>query len=506
LLTRPFLETRAAASPEAPALECEGTRLSYRELDARAALAARNLREAGVRERDAVAALLPSGTAFVVLLHAVARLGAALLPLHLRLAPRELLHPLRDAGARWLVHGAGELAARAAGAAAGLPGLATLPASALEGSAAEAERARAAHAAREPHDFDPAQPLAVVYTSGTSGAPKGAELSHANFFASALASAFHLGVLPGDRWLACLPLYHVGGLSIPLRSAITGTTALVHERFDADAVSRALDEDGVTGISLVATMLARLLEVRGERPPPRSLRFALLGGSGAPRALLARARSAGWPLLPSYGLTEACSQVATRRPGDRESPEGAGLAPLVGTRVRIAGEDGRALGPDAPGEILVRGPTVTRGYRGRPAETAALLRGGWLHTGDVGVLDARGLLRVLDRRSDLIVSGGENVYPAEIEAVLLEHPGVAEAGVAARPDALYGQRPAAWIVPHNAAWPPTPAELDAFCRARLAAFKVPVSFESRAALPRNATGKLLRRELAAHDDTVTPEA
>jgi O-succinylbenzoic acid--CoA ligase len=113
---------------------------------------------------------------------------------------------------------------------------------------------------------------------------------------------------------------------------------------------------------------------------------------------------------------------------------------------------------------------------------------------------------VLDRRSDLIVSGGENVYPAEIEAVLLEHPGVAEAGVAARPDALYGQRPAAWIVPHNAAWPPTPAELDAFCRARLAAFKVPVSFESRAALPRNATGKLLRRELAAHDDTVTPEA
>jgi O-succinylbenzoic acid--CoA ligase len=248
-------------------------------------------------------------------------------------------------------------------------------------------------------------------------------------------------------------------------------------------------------------MLERLLEWRRDAPAPRALRCALLGGGAVPLPLLERARDAGWPLAPTYGLTEACSQVATRAPADRSAPLDAGLAPLPGLELRIRGEQGDALGPGLAGEILVRGPTLMRGYRGRPAESAAALAGGWLHTGDVGELDARGRLRVLDRRSDLFVSGGENVYPAEIEAVLLAHPAVQEAGVAALPDARFGQRAGAWIVLRAEAAAQERAALtralEAHCRERLAAYKLPVAYRFAPELPRNATGKLLRRALPA---------
>jgi len=227
---------------------------------------------------------------------------------------------------------------------------------------------------------------------------------------------------------------------------------------------------------------------------PLGLRCVLLGGGGAPATLLEEAVRLGYPLAPTYGLTEAASQVATGRPRPGADPLAAGLEPLPGTRLRIVRDDGSPAQSGEPGEIQVKSATLMHGYWNRPAETARAFAGGWLRTGDVGSLDERGRLHVFDRRGDLIVSGGENVYPAEIESVLCEHPGVAEAGVRGVPDEEFGRRPVAWLV-QRPADAPEPGELERFCRERLAGYKVPLRFHAVAALPRSASGKLQRQLL-----------
>jgi O-succinylbenzoic acid--CoA ligase len=281
----------------------------------------------------------------------------------------------------------------------------------------------------------------------------------------------------------------VGGLSILLRSALGGTAALIHSGFDPDAVNQALDDEAVTLVSLVPVMLERLLDVRGEKRAPSSLRGVLLGGAGCSRGLVERARALGFPVACTYGLTEAASQVATQ-PLDPTRCEGTeGLLALPGTSVRVVDAGGAPVRGE-PGEILVRGPTLMNGYSNHPGT----LRQGWLHTGDVGVQEVDGSLRILDRRSDLIISGGENIYPAEIESVLLEHPAVSEAAVTGCADREYTSRPTAWLVAqpghHTDA-----AQLRVFCESRLAGYKIPVAFTFLDELPRNASGKLVRERL-----------
>ncbi|HLH15099.1 MAG TPA: AMP-binding protein, partial [Solirubrobacteraceae bacterium] len=354
----------------------------------------------------------------------------------------------------------------------------------------------------------------VIHTSGTTSAPRPVQLTYGNVLWSALGSAVALGLDPRERWLCALPLSHVGGLSILLRSTIYATSAIVHERFDTEAVLRALNAGEATLVSLVATTLARLLDAGLQRPP--ALRCALTGGGPVPGALLARAWRAGVPVSLTYGLTETCSQATTtplaaafahEQPAHEEraaenSPGGAPTElsepnelntappdepsrpqepnagpPLFCTRLRIA--------PD--GEILVRGPTVA---------PAAPAEDGWLHTGDLGELDADGALRVRGRKADTIVSGGENVAPAEVEAVLESHPGVLEAAVIGRPDERWGEAVAAIVVARPGAELDL-AQLRAHCAARLAPFKVPKSLTlADAPLPRTRSGKLQRRELA----------
>jgi O-succinylbenzoic acid--CoA ligase len=345
-----------------------------------------------------------------------------------------------------------------------------------------------------PVRVDPAAPHSIIYTSGTTGRPKGAVLTYGNHLWSALGSCLNLGLHADDRWLACMPLFHVGGLSILLRSVIYGIPVVVHGAFDPAAVNRAIDRDGVTIVSVVSVMLQRMLEERGGRPYPPSLRCVLAGGGPVPEDLLRACAERGVPVVQTYGLTEAASQVATLAPEDALRKLGSAGKPLPPTEVRIADGEGRPLPPGAPGEILVRGPTVMAGYRGRPEETAGALRDGWLHTGDVGYLDAGGYLYVLDRRSDLIISGGENVYPAEVETALREHPDVLDAGVFGVPDARWGQTVAAAVVrrPRSGV---TEGGLQAHCGERLAPYKVPRYVRFVEALPRNAAGKLLRQAL-----------
>jgi O-succinylbenzoic acid--CoA ligase len=308
---------------------------------------------------------------------------------------------------------------------------------------------------------DPNAVCVVIHTSGTSGRPKPVELTYANLHASALASADALGVDPDDRWLCPLPLFHVGGLSVLIRCAIHATTAVLHRRFDAQRVKGVLESGEVTLASLVPTMLQRLRQA-GLRQAP-SLRTIALGGGPVPPGLLEWAAGTGIPVTPVYGMTETSSQVVAGMPG----------RPLRGVELRIAGEE----------EILVRGPMVAAG---------ACAEDGWLHTGDRGRLDEQGRLHVLGRLKEIIVSGGENVSPIEVEEALLAHPAVADAGVTGAPDPDWGEIVTAFVVLRDGA---TAEELRAWCRGRLAPPKVPKRIEPVQRLPRNAAGKLLRDRL-----------
>lgn len=470
-----WLAARAAAAPDAEAVVAPEGVLTFGGLDAEALSAARRLAAVGVAPGSRVALALGNGLPFVVLTHALARLGAVMVPLNTRLAPAEASWQLSDSRASLVVcddaHGA--LAADAARAA----GARVLALDELE-AAVPAEVALG-------RGTDLAAPQGIIYTSATSGRPKGALLSFGNHWWSAVGSALNLGVHRDDRWLVPLPAYHVGGLAGLWRGAIYGIPVVIQDRFDPEAANHAIDVGGVTAVSVVSTMLRRMLDARGDRPYPAALRCVLLGGGPAPAELIERCLAARVPVAPTYGLTEAASQVATLRPDEVARRPGSSGRPLLPVEVRVDGE-----------EILVRGPTVMLGYADRPEETAAALRDGWLRTGDLGRLDDDGYLYVLDRREDLIVSGGENVYPAEVEAVLLQHPAVADAGVVGVPDPQWGAAVAAAVVPRPGAQLDE-ASLRAFCADRLAHYKVPRRIWAADALPRGPGGKLLRRELRA---------
>ena len=493
-----WLAHRARTVPDRLAVIVGGERWTFAELDARASRTARRLSTLGVGAGDRVATLLHNGPAMVELVHAVPRLGAILVPLNARLAAPELAWQTGDVGARLVV--AHERTAAVARQLAGLaPRAAVAGASSSDAAAIGAPLAldtapEGEVALRE--SLDPSAVHTVIYTSGTTGRPKGALLTAGNHWWSAVGSALNVGVHEDDRWLACLPLFHVGGLAILLRGVIYGTATVVHEAFDPAAVSAALDEDEVTIVSLVAAMLQRMLDVRGDAAVPARLRLVLLGGGPAPRPLLERCARRGLPVSQTYGLTETASQVTTLRPADALRRLGAAGMPLYPNEVRIGAPDGAAP-PGEAGEILVRGPVVSAGYWGRHDESARARAGGWLHTGDIGRLDADGYLHVLDRRADLIVSGGENVYPAEVEGVLLAHPAVAEAGVVGEADETWGQRVVAVVRARDGA-AVSEEELRAHCRSQLGGYKVPARILLvREPLPRTAAGKLLRRELRA---------
>ena len=487
--TPDWLRIQARALPDRLALIAGDARWTFAELDRRADGAARRLASCGARDGTRVALLLRNRAPYVVLAHALARLGAVMVPLNARLAAAELAWQLADAAPDLLVS-EGDLTRRGIEASRGLPRLAHVAAGGRV--VPDLDAAPEAAAPLRGH-IDLAAVQGIVYTSATSGRPKGALLTFGNHWWSAIGSALRLGLRDDDRWLAPIALSHVGGLAIVWRSAIYGITMVLHDGFDPGAVNRGIDDGGVTIVSVVATMLERILEARRGRFFPPSLRCVLLGGGPAPADLLAACRRLNVPVAGTYGLTETASQVATARPEESARNPGSAGHPLLPTQVRID-VDGRTAEANEVGEILVAGPTVTSGYAGRPEETARALRNGWLHTGDLGYLDGEGRLYVVDRRDDLIVTGGENVYPAEVEGVLREHPAVADAAVIGVADPAWGQTVGAVVVLRPAA-SVTLEELRRFCESRLARYKLPRQAWFVPALPRSAGGKLLRREL-----------
>ncbi len=328
---------------------------------------------------------------------------------------------------------------------------------------------------------DEERPLAIVRTSGSAGRPKGVVLSRRAFLAATRASAANLGWRDDDRWLLSLPIAHIGGLSIVTRCLAARRTVVLRSlpRFSAEAVVEILAVDRVTLLSLVPTTLKRLLDLPGYRLPS-SVRVVLVGGAAVPAGLRQRAVERGWPVLTTYGLTEACSQVATQRWGDLEGDSsGAKLVPGMELRIRN-------------GVIEIRGPNLMTGYL-TVGEESPFDPAGWFATGDCGCLDSAGRLHVVGRRDDVIVSGGENVHPREVEEVLLSHPAIVEACVFGVPDEEWGQAVAAALV---AVVPPADSHLASHLDSGLAGYRRPKQIAFLSELPRGATGKVDRRQTA----------
>jgi O-succinylbenzoic acid--CoA ligase len=435
-----WLAQRAQSCPERTALVTEASSVTYAELEAEATWVARRLAAYGVRREATAALTMHPRREEVVLLHALMKLGAIAMPLSPQLTEAERKAVLASERPAVDLNDAAELTQTEA----------DLP---LLGE----------------HDMDDLQ--CYILTSGSTGEPRQVGLTYGNFLFSAVGSAFNIGVEPADRWLCCLPLSHVAGLSIVLRSVIYGTTAMLLDGFDTDQVASTLTSGGITVLSLVPTMLIRLLEAGADLSAPRAI---LIGGGPVPKAALEEALDQGATVVQTYGMTETCSQVTTLSPEDARRRIGSAGRPLLTTHVRIEGD-----------EILVQGPTVAPGFADSD---------GWLHTGDLGRIDEDGFLYVDGRTDDVIVSGGENVVPAEVESVLLEHAGVADAAAVGREDREWQQAVTALVVPAGDGLDLD--ELRDHCASRLAPYKVPKRFELVAELPRTASGKLLRRQLA----------
>jgi O-succinylbenzoic acid--CoA ligase len=465
-MTSDWLKTRAEITPQALALAFEGRYWTYEELDRKAEQLAAGLQSRGIMPGDHAGVYLPCQPDTLALIHALARISVVQVPLNRRLTTPELVWQLESATCDWLITD-------------------------TDFADIHIDQIHLVDLQVPNHPpvkcyFELGNTQAVFYTSGTTGKPKGAMLTFANHQASTLGTTYRLGVNDQDRWLLCMPLYHIGGQSIVLRAAQFGIPVILQDGFEAAETYRLLHEEAVTFVSLVPTMLHRLMPYFREQGIPENLRVVLLGGAAAPADLLIEALNLNIPVALTYGLTEACSQVCTAAPSDVRVKPGTVGKPLHGTTVRI----------DAPigeiGEILVQGPTVITGYFQNPEATASTLQDRWLHTGDLGFLDPDGDLFVVNRRSDLIISGGENIYPSEVEAVLIEHPKVKEACVVGLPDSEWGQRVAAALIVDDDF---NEEELLELCQKRLAKFKLPRQFLNLKAFPRTASGKVIRSEI-----------
>jgi fatty-acyl-CoA synthase len=500
-----LIERNAAFTPDKAALRFEGAELTYAALAERIALAARALKsQLGVGRGDRVAILAANHPDYLVLLYACARLGAILLPLNWRLAVPEQVFILHDASAKVLVVEPA-FAAVIPSLKDALPDIRVIGLGAADGAETmfDALLASGSGDGRNPH-VDESGPLLLVYTSGTTGRPKGAVLRQEALLWNGVMSHHMHDMTARDHILTVLPLFHVGGLNIQTTPALhIGATVTLHARFAPDATLAAIANDKPTLTVLVpATIQAILAHPAWSATDLSSLRALTTGSTQVPVPLIEEMEARGVPVLQVYGSTETCPiAVYTRAGGDLSRKESTGLAGLL-CEARIVNDGDRDVPPGTAGEVLVRGPNVFFEYWGNQAATVEALRNGWYHTGDIGTRDADGYFFIHDRKKNMIISGGENIYPAEVERVLHDHPAIAEAAVIGRPDPKWQEVPVAYVV-RRAGRACDAEALVAHLSAQLARFKVPRDFVFVEALPRNALGKVqhfvLREQVIASE-------
>lgn len=468
-----WLSQRAHLSGTRMALAYGGEEWTFDEINKVAVDYAGRLASLGITAETRVAILAKSNPESVFVMYACLHMGCEMVMLNERLSTAELNYQLEDSGASHLL--VDEV----------LQEKIDFGNKILFGEIRGAEWTDFIPLAEWPEE----RTISIMYTSGTTGYPKGVRQTAQNHFSSAVSSALNIGISPDDVWLCVMPLFHISGFSILMRSLIYGMGVQLHPKFDAESCANELSAGTVTHMSVVAVTLERVLNQLEEQNVRVSPKFKsmLAGGGPVPLSYIERAEKFGISVLQTYGMTETSSQTTTLQPDDAKRKIGSSGKPLFLYQIKI----GEGASSGETGEINIRGPQVTPGYTGKYAERE-VQQEGWFPTGDIGYVDDEGFLFVVDRRSDLIVSGGENIYPAEIEKVLLGHSAVREAGVCGMHDETWGEVPAAFVVLNEEV---STAELKDFLKGELAGYKIPKQIHFVDALPRNASNKVLRREL-----------
>ncbi|PRY51147.1 fatty-acyl-CoA synthase/long-chain acyl-CoA synthetase [Geodermatophilus tzadiensis] len=486
----------ARRTPEAVALRFEGTGRTYAELDERVTRLARALAARGVGTGDRIAVLALNGLETWETYLAGVRLGAVVVPVNFRLVADEVAYVLTDSGATALVVDAA-LAEVGAKARAQAPGVTTVL------TIGEELEAALAAAGAEPLEVavDESAPAFIMYTSGTTGRPKGAVLTHRNLLMHVFSQVTHLGWDPDDRVaVPGAPLFHIAGLAGGLPPLLLGGTHVVLRSggFDPVATLDLIERERVSSIFLVPAMWAAVVAVPGIADRDLSSLRRISWGAAPASTTLLRTMIDTFPqaeVVTAFGQTE-CSPVTTFLRGeDSVRKIGSVGTPMLNVEVRVVDEAMQDVPQGEVGEIVYRSPMVMKEYWGKPEATAEAFAGGWFHSGDLVRQDEEGYLYVVDRKKDMIITGGENVYCAEVEDVLAAHPKVAEVALIGVPDTRYGEAPLAVVAPRDPADPPTTEELTAWCRERLARYKNPREYSVVGALPRNPSGKVLKTRL-----------
>jgi fatty-acyl-CoA synthase len=496
------LAHHASRRPDKPLCVFDGVTVTYAEMADRAAALAAGLHERGIRSGDVVGLLSYNCPEFLETIFAANFLGAIAMPINWRLAAAEVRYILEHSEARALICDE-SLLALAAEATVGIGTTITcgcITQAAPDGWTTLADL-RAGQAAVVPASAAGDDVHRLMYTSGTTGRPKGVMITHANLAWKNLAHLVEFGVTDADLGLACGPLYHVGALDLTTTTLIAaGATVVIHQAFDANSVVDEIERSKVTTVWLAPAMVNAIMTLDGiEDRDLSSVRLVIGGGEKMPIPLIERLQRtfpSAW-FADAYGLTETVSGDTFLDKASTVSKLGSVGRPCLYLELDLWDEDGRPVGPDERGEIVLRGPKVFKGYWRDPDATAKAFAGGWFHTGDIGIRDGEGYVYIVDRLKDMILSGGENIAGSEVERVLYEHDAVLEAAVIGRPDERWGEVPIAFVALRPDATATT-EELVEHCRGQLAKFKVPKDVHFIEALPRNPSGKVLKRELRDH--------
>jgi fatty-acyl-CoA synthase len=496
---------RARKTPDALAIRYAGRTLTYAGLDDRVRRLARALRGLGTGPGSRVAYLGPNHPAFLETMFATWSAGAIFVPLNMRLAGPELAYQLADCGAALLVYAPEQAAvvadirgAAGRGPAGGGPGFRHFVALARPAAGDHDYERLLAGPPAEPVDLPVSldDPGLIMYTSGTTGRAKGATLTHGNITWNAINVVVDADFRADEVALVVAPLFHTAALNmLCLPTMLKGGSVLIEPAFDPARVLELIARYRVTSMFGVPAIYDAIAAIPGwADADTSSLRMLLCGGAPVPDATIRRYTSRGLTFIQGYGMTETSPGALLLDAEHALAKAGSAGVPHFFTDVRVVGPDGAQAGPGERGEIIVAGPNVMPGYWGQPDASAAVLADGWLHSGDVGTADEDGYVSVVDRIKDVIISGGENIYPAEVENALLSHPAVAECGVIGTPDGRWGEVGRAVVV-LRAGESASEADILGFLEGRLARYKIPKSVHFATGLPRTATGKILKKQL-----------
>lgn len=470
-----WLDRQAYLLPEGIALEkVDGTTWTFKQMQQQSKQIAKQMATLNIKEGEKIALLAQNSENIAFIAHACTYIGAVLVLLNTKLTNRELTYQLKTADVQLLI-GEEQL----------------LTEKGLDFS--NMHTFEAIFSLREANillkkEIDMTQPYTMMFTSGTTGYPKAVVHTYSNHWWSAVSSALNLGIHKNDKWLLTLPMFHIGGFSTLVKSVIYGMTVFMMEKYDREIVYEAMKNRKITIVSFVTLMLKNYIEDNKGESFPSNVRCILLGGGSVPSVLLDEVEKKSIPLFQSYGMTETTSQIVTLSEQDARQKLGASGKALFPADIQID-----APNEDGIGEILVRGPMVMEGYYKNDMANEKSFHDGWFYTGDLGRFDEEGFLYVVDRRNDLIISGGENIYPTEIEQVLLKNSNVIDAAVVGKRDDVWGEVPVAFIVTDKKI---DEAALRESLRDSLASYKIPKQFFIVDVLPRNASNKIMRHKLA----------